>query len=69
MIRVTVQDSQGRAFYEFGPENDDECLRWEIGRHGQLAITKQIRHQGVWIDDAVLHVFNANFWMDLEIGG
>ena len=71
-LLVSVQDAQGRGTYEFGPENDDERLRWEVGKHGQLAIIKQVRNDGPagrieWSDDCVLRVFNARVWSDVEI--
>lgn len=71
-LLVSVHDAQGRGIYEFGPEHDDERLRWEIGKHGQLAIIKQVRNDGPagrigWSDDSVIRVFNARFWSDVEI--
>lgn len=62
----------GGGVFEFGPENDDERVRWEIGKYGQLAIIKQVRNDGPagrigWSDDSVLRVFNACVWSDIEI--
>jgi hypothetical protein len=62
----------GGGVFEFGPEHDDERVRWEIGKHGQLAIIKQVRNDGPagrigWSDDCVLRVFNARCWSDVEI--
>lgn len=67
-LLVSVHDAQGRGIYEFGAENDDERLRWQIGKHGQLVIIKQVRKwEETWTDAGVLRVFNARFWSDLEI--
>jgi hypothetical protein len=54
--------------YEFGPESDDESVRWKIGNQGQLAIIRQkFDHDGgFWQDDSVIRVFNARHWADLE---
>lgn len=62
----------GGGVFEFGPENDDERVRWEIGKYGQLAIIKQVRNDSPagripWSDDCVLRVFNARCWSDIEI--
>lgn len=61
----------GGGVFEFGPEHDDERLRWEIGKHGQLAIIKQVHNAGMgrtgWTDEAVIRVFNGRVWSDIEI--
>jgi len=54
--------------YEFGPESDEERLRWEIGEHGQLAIIKQVLNEfDYWHDDGAIRVFSSRHWADVEI--
>lgn len=68
-MTILVSLVGGSGVYEFGPEHDDERVRWEIGEHGQLAIIKQVLDpmRAVWVDGSVLRVFNANYWADIEI--